>query len=228
MSKHLVALAITIAFGGGLCVGWLLRGAPSDVGAAPVHDETRRPTAASASGSSKQTMAPEPTIANKPEPTATASDGIAIVDPMVWPSIASGGYVWPTTLPKAGTARKIDDTHFQVDRQVIADAGTMKHVRVVPSLATTTQPAGVRLFGIRAGSPISDAGLRNGDTLVYVDEYAMDAPDKALEAYARLRLRPELALRIVRDGKPVVLHYQMTDAPKSATAPPVVAPTKKP
>lgn len=151
---------------------------------------------------------------------------------IAWPSPASDvGFTWPTSIPAAGEALKIDDTHYQLDRGVVSDAASsLRSVRVLAVPATATTPAGARLLALRATSPLAIAGLRSGDILAYVDEFAMGSPDQALEAYAKLRFRRVITLRIVRDGKPLVLHYQMTEGPKvpKPPMPSVVVPPKKP
>ena len=220
MDRSLVGLAIVVAFGGGVGVGYALRGQPSDASAMPLRDDDKRP-------------APKPSIVVSGTPSGVATppgdDGIAIADPIVWPSTSDVGFVWPTTIPPEGEVVKVDDTHYQVDRGLLTQS-TLISGRVVPVRGTATTPAGVRLFAVRPSSPLGRVGFLNGDVIAYVDELALGSPDQALEAYAKVRSRSVVALRIVRAGKPLVLHYQITEAPKAPKPPmpSVVVPPKKP
>lgn len=47
--------------------------------------------------------------------------------------------------------------------------------------------------------------MRNGDRLESINGFEVASPEKALEAYARLRTAAQLRLRLVRAGAPVEL-----------------------
>lgn len=68
---------------------------------------------------------------------------------------------------------------------------------------------GLRLYGVRPGSPLAQLGLKNGDVVVRVGGFDVSAPDKALEAYAKLRGASEVKVEIVRRGAPMTLTYRV-------------------
>lgn len=59
-----------------------------------------------------------------------------------------------------------------------------------------------RLHGIRPGEGLALFGFENGDLFQSVNGFDISAPDKALEAYARLRTADHFVLRVIRRGVP--------------------------
>jgi general secretion pathway protein C len=49
--------------------------------------------------------------------------------------------------------------------------------------------------------------VQNGDVIQSINGFDMNSPDKALEAYAKLRSASSLDLNIERNGQPVSMHY---------------------
>ncbi len=108
-------------------------------------------------------------------------------------------------------ARQVDDTHWVVERALIdrllADPMAMaRGARIVPSMKNG-QPDGLKLYAIRRTSFWAHVGLQNGDTLHAVNGYDLSSPDKALEAYARLRNASALEVELTRRGRDLVLNY---------------------
>ena len=68
---------------------------------------------------------------------------------------------------------------------------------------------GVKLLTIRPGSVLSMIGLESGDRLETVNGYEVGDPQRALEAYARLRQADMLTLEIARGSKKVTLDYSI-------------------
>lgn len=78
----------------------------------------------------------------------------------------------------------------------------LQSVRVVPE-QMNGKVVGLRLFGIRPASLLGTLGLKNGDRLESINGFDVTNPEKALEAYARLRTAPHLQLRLQRSGRPL-------------------------
>jgi general secretion pathway protein C len=107
----------------------------------------------------------------------------------------------------ASKIHKISDTHFEVERSVIdqvleSQAELMRSVRVVPE-KDGDKTSGLRLFGIRPDSLLGSLGMENGDRLQSINGFDINDPQKALEAYTRLRMSDHLTVSINRRGKPV-------------------------
>lgn len=106
----------------------------------------------------------------------------------------------------ASKIHKISDTHYEVERTVIdqileKQADLMRSVRVVPA-KEGDKTSGLQLYGIRPDSLLGMLGLENGDQLLSVNGFDIHDPQKALEAYTRLRAADQLTVSIVRRGKP--------------------------
>lgn len=113
----------------------------------------------------------------------------------------------------ASKIRKISDTEFEVDRSAIDkildnQAELMRSARIVPE-TKDGQTIGVRLFGIRPETLLGQLGLVNGDRLETINDFNMASPEKALEAYARLRTANSLKVQVNRRGKPTTIDLKI-------------------
>ncbi|HKO95321.1 MAG TPA: type II secretion system protein GspC [Polyangiaceae bacterium] len=109
--------------------------------------------------------------------------------------------------------QKVSETEFNVDRSVIDNilenqATLMRSARIVPE-QKDGKTVGIRLFGIRSDTLLGTLGLQNGDRLEQINGFDMASPEKALEAYARLRTASSLTVAINRRGKPTTLNINI-------------------
>lgn len=87
--------------------------------------------------------------------------------------------------------------HTAVDMLLEDQADLMRFARIVPEHANG-RTVGVRIFGIRPGAALYAFGLRNGDSLRTINGFDVSQPERALEAYARLRSTSVLYVGFVR------------------------------
>jgi general secretion pathway protein C len=116
----------------------------------------------------------------------------------------------PAAAPPSGITR-IGEHAYELQRSAVeAMLGDMaalgSGLRVVPALRDG-QPAGLRLFGIRPGGPLTRIGLESGDLLTAVNGLPLTSPDAALGAYTALRTAAHVSLSIERGGRPITLDY---------------------
>jgi general secretion pathway protein C len=109
--------------------------------------------------------------------------------------------------------QKVSETEFNVDRSVIDNvlenqATLMRSARIVPE-QKDGKTVGIRLFGIRQDTLLGTLGMQNGDRLEKINGFDMASPEKALEAYARLRTATSLTVQLTRRGKPLTIEYQI-------------------
>ena len=95
-----------------------------------------------------------------------------------------------------------------VDRLLLNQAELMRMARVLP-YQEGGRTIGVKLFGIRRSGLLARLGLENGDVLRTINGYDMSSPDKALEAYTRLRGADRLTISMQRRGTPQNLDYNI-------------------
>jgi general secretion pathway protein C len=113
----------------------------------------------------------------------------------------------------ASKIKKVSETEFEIDRSAIDkildnQAELMRSARIVPE-QKDGQTVGVRLFGIRPETLLGHLGLLNGDRLETINGFNMASPEKALEAYARLRTASSLKVQVNRRGKPMTIELKI-------------------
>lgn len=113
----------------------------------------------------------------------------------------------------ADKIHKISDNEFNVERSVIDNilenqAELMKSARIVPE-KEGDKMVGIRLFGIRPESLLGTLGLENGDRLGAINGFEMSDPQKALEAYAKLKTADHLTVSVNRHGKPMNIDFNI-------------------
>jgi len=121
----------------------------------------------------------------------------------------------PSPLPAeiASKIQKVSDTEFNVDRAVVDkilenQAELMRSARIVPE-SKDGKVVGIRMFGIRPDTLLGTLGMQNGDRLESINGFNMSSPEKALEAYARLRTATNLNVKLNRRGSPVSIDYRI-------------------
>jgi general secretion pathway protein C len=113
----------------------------------------------------------------------------------------------------ANGIHKVSETEFNVDRAVVDkilenQSDLMKSARIVPE-KEGDKIVGIRLFGIRQDSLLGVLGLENGDRLSSINGFEMSDPQKALEAYAKLRTADKLTVSVNRKGKPMEIGFNI-------------------
>jgi len=146
----------------------------------------------------------------KVQPTLPAAPAAAAAAPIAPPPVSNGPSAVPADI--ASKIQKVSDTEFNIDRSVVDkilenQAELMKSARIVPE-TKDGKVLGIRLFGIRPETLLGTLGLQNGDRLESINGFNMGSPEKALEAYARLRTASQLDVTVNRRGATVsIVHH---------------------
>jgi general secretion pathway protein C len=131
--------------------------------------------------------------------------------PVVTSSVQSPSLTQDAFRPPAIDA--VTDTEYSLDRRLVEllledQVRLMRSVRIVPvSTNGRTYP---RLFGIGPDSLLRMLGFQNGDCLETINGFDLSTPERAMEAYARLRTADHLEVRVRRRGQTVTLHYDVS------------------
>jgi general secretion pathway protein C len=149
----------------------------------------------------------QPPVGAAPAPAPAPAASAAPVEPPK----TSGAPALPADI--ASKIQKISDTEYNIDRSVVDkilenQAELMRSARIVPE-QKDGKVVGVRLFGIRPDTLLGTLGLQNGDRLETINGFNMASPEKALEAYARLRTAAALNVKVNRRGTPVSVDYHI-------------------
>ncbi|MCL2448847.1 MAG: general secretion pathway protein GspC [Polyangiaceae bacterium] len=144
----------------------------------------------------------------KPPPAPTGS--VVVAPPPPPPERGGAEGVDPSI--KNGI-RKVGATEFDVDRGVVDkilenQAELMRTARIVPE-QENGKVVGIRLFGVKPDSLLGTLGMENGDRLEKINGFDMTSPEKALEAYARLRTADHLTVSVNRHGQATNLDYNI-------------------
>lgn len=107
----------------------------------------------------------------------------------------------------------ISATEFNIDRSVVDrilenQADLMRQARIIP-VQENGRVVGVRLLGVRPDTLLGVLGMQNNDRLQTINGFEVANPEKALEAYARLRTADKLTIQINRAGKNMNLDYNI-------------------
>lgn len=145
------------------------------------------------------------------QPTPPAAAPAAGAAPAASAAPARGAPALPADMK--AKIQRVSATEFNVDRSVVDkilenQADLMRSARVVPE-QQDGKVVGVRLFGIRPDTLLGTLGLENGDRLETINGFAMASPEKALEAYARLRTAEKLTVSVNRRGQPVTIDFNI-------------------
>jgi general secretion pathway protein C len=113
---------------------------------------------------------------------------------------------------KKGIVR-LSATEFNVDRGIVDkilenQAELMKQARIVPE-QENGKVVGIRLFGVRNDTLLGALGMENGDRLQSINGFDMTSPEKALEAYARLRTADHMTVSLNRKGSNMNMDYNI-------------------
>jgi len=109
--------------------------------------------------------------------------------------------------------QKISPNEFNIDRGVVDkilenQSELMRQARIVPE-QENGKVVGIRLFGVRPDTLLGTLGMENGDRLQTINGFDMASPEKALEAYARLRTADKLVVQVNRKGQNMNLDYNI-------------------
>jgi general secretion pathway protein C len=113
----------------------------------------------------------------------------------------------------AAKIRKVSETEFEVERSVVDEileqqTQLMRRTRMKP-VKEGDKVVGLEVSRVRPGTLLDVLGLEDGDQMQSINGFDLSNPQKALEAYGRLRQADSLSLKIVRGGAPVTIEYRI-------------------
>ena len=113
--------------------------------------------------------------------------------------------------PTGEGIKKLDEHRYQIERSTVNGAlanmnDLAMQARIVPSFKNG-QPNGFKLFSIRPDSLYAKIGIQNGDVIQRLNGFDMNSPDKALEAYTKLKSANAIDMQVERNGQTVSYHY---------------------
>jgi general secretion pathway protein C len=109
--------------------------------------------------------------------------------------------------------QKVSPNEFNIDRGVVDkilenQSELMRQARIVPE-QENGKVVGIRLLGLRPDTLLGVLGMENNDRLQTINGFDMASPEKALEAYARLRTADKLTVQVNRRGQTMNIDYNI-------------------
>lgn len=145
-------------------------------------------------------------VAGKPvtvlSPTAAAAAAAAPVQA----TAHAGGGVTPLASPSSGGSYVIEQRALNAALDNIGQA--MTDARLLPSLKGD-KVEGFRASEVKPQGVFGMIGIKNGDILVRINEFAIDSPEKAIQSFASLKGQNRIKLDIIRDGQPSSFVYDI-------------------
>lgn len=133
------------------------------------------------------------------------------------PDAAGTGQGMPDSAQNAGQgvslATQTGSGSYVVDQRALNASldnigQAMTDARLLPSVkdgkvegfrASEVKPAGI--FGM--------VGIKNGDVILSINDFAVDSPEKAIQSLVSLKGQSRIKLDLIRDGRPVTLNYDI-------------------
>ena len=127
------------------------------------------------------------------------------------PSAPAGANAVPDDIKSK--IQKVSATEYNIDRSAIDkilenQALLSRSARIVPE-TENGKTVGIRLFGVRSDSLLGLIGVENGDRLEKINGLDVASPERALEAYAKLRVAENLTVQVNRRGSPTTLEFHI-------------------
>jgi general secretion pathway protein C len=108
---------------------------------------------------------------------------------------------------------KINDTNYNISRtmmnKVLDNAGRLIGIAAVRPKMENGESIGMEIRGVRSGTLLTKLGIQNGDILESVNGQSLTSTDAALGAYTTLRTSDKFNLSIRRDGKSMIINYNL-------------------
>jgi general secretion pathway protein C len=187
-------------------------------------------------GSSRETFALIQKTSTKEERVFRLGDHVYDIGPLVEVSkeqveIQAGGrtikLLAPTAVPteagkpapeqaaaKPGTlAVQTGSGSYVVDQQALNAAldnigQAMTDARLLPSIKDG-KVEGFRVSEVKPNGIFDMVGIKNGDILLRINDFAIDSPDKAIQSFVSLKGQSRIKLDLIRDGQPTTLNYDI-------------------
>lgn len=140
-------------------------------------------------GAGEKTAKPTPTTP-KPDPTGKAAAKAKLTQDI------------------EGKIRNVGENKWVVERGAVEQI-IQNYAKLAGSLRTRPTKDGMRLSGLKQDNILSKLGMKNGDLLQSINGFDMSDPEKAVDAYAKLRSAGKLDITVNRDGSPFTVGIQI-------------------
>ncbi len=112
-----------------------------------------------------------------------------------------------------GMASQISPGSYVVDQRSLAASldnmgQAMTDARLLPSIREG-KVEGFRVSEVKQSGIFAILGIKNGDTLLRINDFTIDSPDRAMQSLLSLKGQSRIKLDLIREGKPVSMNYDI-------------------
>lgn len=84
----------------------------------------------------------------------------------------------------------------------------MTDARLLPSLKDG-KVEGFKALEVKPSGIFGMVGIKNGDTLLRINDFSIDSPDKAIQSLVSLKGQSKIKLDLIRNGQPTTFNYDI-------------------
>jgi general secretion pathway protein C len=84
----------------------------------------------------------------------------------------------------------------------------MTDARLLPS-TKDGKVEGFRVSEVKPNGIFGTVGIKDGDVLLRINDFAIDSPDKAIQSFVTLKGQSRIKLDLIRNGQPATLNYDI-------------------
>lgn len=133
---------------------------------------------------------------------------VKILAPTAVPGADAGGQT-----KKGVLASQVAPGAFVVDQRALNAAldnigQAMTDARLLPN-SKDGRVEGFNLSEVKPGGVFGMVGLKDGDTLLKINNFNLDSPEKAMQSFLALKGQSRVRLDLIRDGRPLTLNYDI-------------------
>lgn len=136
---------------------------------------------------------------------------IKLLAPTVVPGETVAASVSPA--PAGALASRSSSGSYVIDQRALNAAldnigQAMTDARLLPN-AKDGKVEGFRVSEVKPGGLFAMVGINNGDTLLSINDFALDSPEKAMQTLVSLKGQNRIKLDLIRDGRPTTFTYDI-------------------
>lgn len=110
-------------------------------------------------------------------------------------------------------ASKVSPGGYVIDQRALNAAldnigQAMTDARLLPN-SKDGKVEGFRVSEVKPGGIFAMVGIADGDTLLSINDYALDSPEKAMQTLNSLKGQSRIKLDLIRDGSPTTFTYDI-------------------
>jgi general secretion pathway protein C len=110
-------------------------------------------------------------------------------------------------------ASKVSPGGYVIDQRALNAAlenigKAMTDARLLPN-SIDGKVEGFRVSEVKPGGIFAMVGIADGDTLLSINDYALDSPEKAMQTLNSLKGQSRIKLDLIRDGRPTTFTYDI-------------------